>query len=68
MKKENKKILTSTLIESTNLGIQFAVFVFLFGYLGYYLDGKFNKEPWLMIIFGAIGFILGFINIVRKAK
>lgn len=68
MKKEKQKILTSTLIESTNLGIQFAVFVFLFGYLGYYLDSKFDKEPWFMIIFGAIGFVLGFINIVRKAR
>lgn len=68
MKKENQKLLMGTFIESTNLGIQFAVFVFVFGYLGYYLDGKFDKEPWLMIIFGAIGFVLGFINIVRKAK
>jgi len=66
--KNNKKIIPRSLAESTYYGLQFAVTVALFGYLGYYIDKKLDKEPLFLIVFVVLGFILGFINIIRKTK
>ncbi|MBT3392420.1 MAG: AtpZ/AtpI family protein [Elusimicrobiaceae bacterium] len=67
-KNEKRKVMLNAFAQSTYLGIQFAILIVAFGYLGYILDGKFDKEPLFMIIFGLIGFVLAFYNIVRNVK
>ena len=40
--------------------------VFLGGLLGYYLDRWLHTGPWLMVLFGGLGFAGGIIEIVRR--
>lgn len=44
------------------LGIQLAVFILLFLYLGQWLDKKFGTDPWLLILGVFAGAGLGFYN------
>ncbi len=51
------------------LGIQLALSIVVFFFLGKWLDGRFNTSPWLMFIgllFGAVGGMVKFITSVMK--
>lgn len=39
--------------------------IIIFGYLGYWLDGKWNKSPLFLIIGVFLGFALGMYNMIR---
>lgn len=51
------------------LGIQLAVTVVVFFFIGKYLDEKFGTTPWLMVIaivFGSIGGLIKFFHTVME--
>ena len=48
------------------LGLQFALAILLFVYLGQWLDRRFGTEPWLLLIGVFVGAGGGFYSIYRK--
>ena len=47
------------------VGLEFAVSLLLFIFLGRYLDKLLGTEPWLFISGSALGFIVGFYSLVK---
>lgn len=47
-------------------GLQFALSILLFLYLGRWLDGKLGTSPWLLIVGVMIGAAAGFYSFYRK--
>ena len=50
------------------LGFEFIIAVLLFGWLGYWLDGRCRTAPWLMIAGFGVGFAAGLYIMVRAAR
>lgn len=50
------------------LGFEFLAAVLLPGGLGWWLDGKFNTTPWLMLVGGTFGFAAGLYLMLRAAR
>ena len=50
------------------LGLQLAITVVLFFFLGKYADDYFSTKPWLTIIGALFGCIGGLINFIRTVK
>ena len=48
--------------------MQFALTIAVFGFLGYWLDGKWGTDPWLLIAFIFLGFFGGLISMVKKVS
>ena len=48
------------------LPLTFAGSVFLGGLLGYFLDDWLHTKPWLMLVFGLLGFIGGVREVLRR--
>lgn len=44
------------------------VAVVLGGGLGYLLDNRLHTSPWLALVFGALGFVAGIREILRRLK
>ena len=70
MKPENKDKSDSmdAVTRYGHLGITIGVIIFLFSYLGNFLDQKFQKAPLFTIIFFLWGFIGSFVYLLRIAK
>ena len=49
------------------LGLQLAIAVVLFFFVGRWLDGEFGTAPWLMIAGLLLGTVAGFIQFFRSA-
>jgi len=49
------------------VGIEFIVAVMLFGAIGWWVDGKLNTRPWLMLVGGLVGFAVGLWLMLRTA-
>jgi F0F1-type ATP synthase assembly protein I len=49
------------------MGLQLALTVVIFFFLGRWLDEKFDTRPWLMMAGLVIGTVGGFINFIRTA-
>jgi ATP synthase protein I len=47
------------------LGFEFIATVLLLGGLGYWLDGKFDTSPWLILIGGVLGFAIGLYRMLK---
>ena len=70
MDNETKKMIRVLGFVST-VGIAMAISIGLGAFFGYYLDKKFNTEPWLFIVFLIFGIIAAFKNLhlmYKKAK
>ncbi len=52
---------------SSSLGIQFALFLLLFFFIGYWLDQKLGSSPWFMIAGAILGFTGGTVWLYRQA-
>jgi F0F1-type ATP synthase assembly protein I len=50
------------------LPIVFVGAVLLGGFLGFYLDRWLHTKPWLMFVFGALGFFGGIREIIRRTS
>jgi ATP synthase protein I len=48
------------------LGLQFALAILLFTFLGQWLDRRFGTEPWLLLVGVFVGAGGGFYSIYRK--
>ncbi|MCA9314511.1 MAG: AtpZ/AtpI family protein [Planctomycetes bacterium] len=49
------------------VGIELAATVFLFGLLGWWLDGRFGTTPWLLVVLAMLGVTAALIRIIRRA-
>lgn len=47
------------------VGFEFLAAVLLPGALGYWLDGRFDTRPWLMIVGGVFGFGVGLYRMLK---
>ena len=47
-------------------GLQFAITFLVFGFVGWWLDGRLGTEPWLMVIGIALGATGAFISLVKR--
>ena len=52
----------------SSLGLQVALSIFIGFGIGRYLDGRFETDPWLTIIFLVLGIAAGFRNIGLAIK
>ena len=70
MDDETKKMIR-TLGHLSTVGVAMASSIILGILIGYYLDDKFDTEPWFFIIFLTLGIIAAFKNLYtmyKKAK
>ena len=70
MDDETKKMIR-TLGHLSTVGVAMALSIILGILIGYYLDDKFDTEPWFFIIFLTLGIIAAFKNLYtmyKKAK
>lgn len=47
------------------IGLELAVFLLLFIFLGRYLDSRWGTEPWLLLTGAVVGFVAGFYNLIK---
>ncbi len=52
----------------SGIGFEFLAAILLPGWLGYWLDGKFDCRPWLMIAGGVFGFGVGLYRMLKAAN
>ena len=50
-----------------SLGLELAVSVALFSFLGYKADGFFHTAPWFLAVGAALGGIVGFWNVYKTS-
>ncbi len=48
-----------------NLGLTFALSIGGLAYLGHWLDGRWNSEPWMTLVGAVLGMVVGFVNLFR---
>lgn len=67
MKKPSPGWKSNIYIRFSSVGIQMGAVIFLFTWLGVYLDDYFqNKTPWLTIVLSLIGVIGSLVLIIRE--
>jgi F0F1-type ATP synthase assembly protein I len=59
---------TSSWYRLAGIGFEFIAVVGLLGGIGWWLDGRFNTAPWLMIAGFGVGFATGLFLMVRAAN
>lgn len=47
------------------LGLQYALTIAALTWLGWWLDGRWGTTPWLLVAGAVLGFVAGFVNLVR---
>ena len=70
MKKETLRSIRE-LSYYSSIGLQVALSIFIGLAIGVYLDNRFDTNPWMMLIFLALGIAAGFRNIglaIRKSR
>lgn len=70
MDNDTKKTI-KTLSYLSTTGMAMALCIALGAFIGYYLDNKFNTDPWLFLVFLLFGIIAAFENLiimVRKSR
>lgn len=50
------------------VGFEFGAAVLLLGLLGWYLDRRWETAPWLMLIGGGLGFMVGLWLLIKTAR
>jgi len=66
-KKDSRERIIKELGPYMNLGMQLVVTIALMALLGWWLDTKFDTEPWLMVILSFFGAIAGMVSFIRTA-
>ena len=67
MEPETKKLFRTLSYVST-VGLAMALSIGIGAVVGYYLDSKFNTEPWLFFLFLGFGIVAAFRNLYRMYK
>ena len=69
MKKQSQGWKSNIYIRFSSMGIQMGATIFLFTWLGVYLDDYFkNKTPWLTIVLSLIGVIGSLVLVIREVS
>ena len=69
MKKQSPGWKSNIYIRFSSMGIQMGATIFLFTWLGVYLDDYFkNKTPWLTIVLSLIGVIGPLVLVIREVS
>ncbi|MDG2153591.1 MAG: AtpZ/AtpI family protein [Crocinitomicaceae bacterium] len=69
MKKQSPGWKSNIYIRFSSIGIQMGATIFLFTWLGVYLDDYFkNKTPWLTIILSLFGVIGSLVLVIREVS
>ncbi|MFQ5723608.1 MAG: AtpZ/AtpI family protein [Terriglobia bacterium] len=50
------------------MGFSFAAAVAIGVLVGYWLDGKFGTKPLFTLVFSGLGFVAGFLELLRELK
>jgi len=48
------------------VGLQFALTILAVGALGWWLDSKFDTQPWLLIAGACLGMVGGFLSLLAR--
>ena len=67
MEPETKKLFR-TLSYISTVGLAMALSIGIGAVVGYYLDSKFDTEPWLFFLFLGFGIVAAFRNLYRMYK
>ncbi len=67
MEPETKKLFR-TLSYISTVGLAMALSIGIGAVVGYYLDSKFDTEPWLFFVFLGFGIVAAFRNLYRMYK
>jgi len=67
MEPETKKLFRTLSYVST-VGLAMALSIGIGAIVGYYLDSRFNTEPWLFFLFLGFGIVAAFRNLYRMYK
>jgi F0F1-type ATP synthase assembly protein I len=51
----------------STVGLSFVLAIVLGAWFGYLLDGWFGTSPWFFLLFFALGFVAGVVNVYRTA-
>ncbi|MBC8145352.1 MAG: AtpZ/AtpI family protein [bacterium] len=62
-----RKSTTQQLAPYMGLGLQLAAAMTAFGALGWWLDGQWATEPWLLVVGVMLGAIGGMISVIRTS-
>ncbi|HNR90483.1 MAG TPA: AtpZ/AtpI family protein [Spirochaetota bacterium] len=52
----------------STIGLQLAITILLFIYVGYKADEHFRSSPWLFILSVVLGMTAGFYNLIRELR
>ncbi|MFH1051572.1 MAG: AtpZ/AtpI family protein [bacterium] len=69
--KKPKTNIMMELAPYASLGMQLVITIVIGAYAGWWIDGKYDTEPWFLIVltfFGAIAGMVNFIRTVTKRK
>jgi len=64
-KKERPRSTLGQIGSYLSIGLELAVFLLVFIFLGRYLDSRLGTEPWLLLTGAAVGFFAGFYNLIK---
>lgn len=65
LKKERPRSTLGQIGSYLSIGLELAVFLLVFIFLGRYLDSRLGTEPWLLLTGAAVGFFAGFYNLIK---
>jgi len=65
---KRKKSKTYSDLAASSLGIEVAVATLLGGFLGWWLDGRWQTKPWLMLGGLVLGAVIGWIDVWVQIK
>ncbi len=63
--KNDRASLLRSIAPLMNLGLTFALSIGGLAYLGHWLDGKWESEPWMTLLGAILGMVIGFVNLFR---
>lgn len=66
-KKDSRKRILNELGPYLNMGMQLVVTIAVMALLGWWLDTKFDTEPWLLVVFSFLGAIAGMVTFIKTA-
>lgn len=66
-KKDSRRRILNELGPYLNMGMQLVVTIAVMALLGWWLDTKFDTEPWLLVVFSFLGAIAGMVTFIKTA-
>ncbi len=64
-KKERPRSTLGQIGPYLTIGLELALFLLAFIFIGRYLDSRLGTEPWLLLTGALLGFLAGFYNLIK---